>query len=222
MHKYIVMGPQGCGKGTQAKMMETDFDLVHISVGDIFRWQVQRHTKLGARVKRIVASGLLVPDEMVNEVVTERLELHDWNYGFILDGFPRNENQAVFFLERYDVDAVLLIEVPDEVVLERIMSRRLCSGCGLDYNLIFHRPAISDRCDVCKSGLVARADDNVDAVKGRLRDYREKTQPIIDLFRRKELVVAVDGTKATVAVQSELRERLGLRQRDTTSATQPS
>jgi adenylate kinase len=222
MHKYIVMGPQGCGKGTQAKMLETDFDLVHISVGDIFRWQVQRHTKLGARVKRIVASGLLVPDEMVNEVVTERLELHDWNYGFILDGFPRNENQAVFFLERYDVDAVLLIDVPDEVVLERIMSRRLCSGCGLDYNLIFHRPAISDRCDVCKSGLVARADDNADAVKGRLRDYREKTQPIIDLFRRKELVVAVDGTKASVAVQSELRERLGLRQRDTTSATQPS
>jgi adenylate kinase len=222
MHKYIVMGPQGCGKGTQAKMLETDFDLVHISVGDIFRWQVQRHTKLGARVKRIVASGLLVPDEMVNEVVTERLELHDWNYGFILDGFPRNENQAVFFLERYDVDAVLLIEVPDEVVLERIMSRRLCSGCGLDYNLIFHRPAISDRCDVCKSGLVARADDNLDAVKGRLRDYREKTQPIIDLFGRKELVVAVDGTKASVAVQSELRERLGLRQRDVPSATQPT
>ena len=100
MHKYIVMGPQGCGKGTQAKLLEKDFDLVHISVGDIFRWQVQHHTKLGARVKRIVASGLLVPDELVNEVVTERLELHDWNYGFILDGFPRNENQAVFFLER--------------------------------------------------------------------------------------------------------------------------
>ena len=90
MHKYIVMGPQGCGKGTQAKMLEKDFDLVHISVGDIFRWQVQHHTKLGAKVKRIVASGLLVPDELVNEVVTERLELHDWNYGFILDGFPRN------------------------------------------------------------------------------------------------------------------------------------
>ena len=113
MRKYIVMGPQGCGKGTQAKMLEKDFDLVHISVGDIFRWQVQHHTKLGAKVRRIVASGLLVSDDLVNEVVTERLELHDWNYGFILDGFPRNENQAVFFLERYDVDAVLLIEVPD-------------------------------------------------------------------------------------------------------------
>jgi len=211
MRKYIVMGPQGCGKGTQAKMLEADFDLVHISVGDIFRWQVQHHTKLGAKVKRIVASGVLVPDDLVNEVVTERLELHDWNFGFILDGFPRNENQAVFFLERYDVDAVILLEVPDPLVLERIMSRRLCSNCGLDYNLIFHRPAVADVCDVCKGKLVARADDNPEAVQGRLRDYREKTQPIIDLFRRKELVVAVDATKGADDIQAELRQRLGLR-----------
>ena len=210
MRKYIAMGPQGCGKGTQAKMLEKDYDLVHISVGDIFRWQVQHHTKLGAKVRRIVASGLLVPDDLVNEVETERLELHDWNYGFVLDGFPRNENQAVFFLERFDVDAVLLIEVPDEVVLERIMSRRLCSNCGLDFNLIFHRPALPDVCDVCKGKLVARADDNPDAVKGRLQDYREKTQPIIDLFRRKELVVAVDGTMKAQEIQTELRRRLEL------------
>lgn len=210
MRKYIVMGPQGCGKGTQAKMLARDFDLVHISVGDIFRFQVQHHTKLGAKVKRIVATGHLVPDELVNEVMLERLERHDWNYGFILDGFPRNENQAVFFLERFDVDAVILIEVPDAVVMERIMSRRLCSNCGLDYNLIFHRPAVADVCDVCKGRLVARADDHPDAVRGRLQDYHEKTQPIIDLFRHKELVVAVDGTRPPDHIQSELRRKLGL------------
>ena len=210
MRKYIVMGPQGCGKGTQAKMLAKDFDLVHISVGDIFRWQVQNHTKLGAKVKRIVAAGQLVPDEMVNEVVVERLEAHDWNFGFILDGFPRNANQAMFFLERYDVDAVLLIDVPDAVVMERIMSRRLCSGCGLDYNLIYHRPARPDLCDVCGGRLVARADDNPEAVSGRLRDYHEKTQPIIDLFRGKELVVAGDDTRKAEAVQAELRQKLGL------------
>lgn len=211
MRKYIVMGPQGCGKGTQAKMLAKDFDLVHISVGDIFRWHVQNHTKLGAKVKRIVAAGQLVPDEMVNEVVVERLESHDWNYGFILDGFPRNANQAMFFLERYDVDAVLLIDVPDAVVMERIMSRRLCSGCGLDYNLIYHRPSRADVCDVCGGRLVARADDNPEAVQGRLRDYHEKTQPIIDLFRGKELVVAADGTRGAEEVQKELRQKLGLR-----------
>ena len=210
MRKFIVMGPQGCGKGTQAKMLAADLDLVHISVGDIFRWQVQHHTKIGAKVKRIVASGQLVPDDLVNEVMLERLELHDWNFGFILDGFPRNENQAVFFLERFDVNAVLLIDVPDDAVMERIMSRRLCAQCGLDYNLIFHRPVSPGVCDVCKGELVARADDNVAAVKGRLADYHEKTQPIIDLFRRKELVVQVDGTQSPGLIQLEIRTRLGL------------
>ena len=210
MRKFIIMGPQGCGKGTQATLLAKAFDLVHISVGDIFRWHVQRHTKLGARVKRIVASGQLVSDEMVDDVVRERLEQHDWNYGFILDGYPRNEPQASFFLERYDVDAVLLIEVPDSAVLERILSRRLCSKCGLDYNLIFHRPAQSDVCDVCKGRLVARADDTLAAVNERLTDYHAKTKPIIELFRRKELVVAVDGMKPVDEIQAELRRRLGL------------
>jgi len=210
MRKYIVMGPQGCGKGTQAKLLAKDFDMVHISVGDVFRWHVQNHTKLGAKVKRIMAQGELVPDDLVNDVMLERLEMHDWNYGFILDGFPRNENQALFFLERFDVDAVLLVDVPDAVVLERILSRRLCSSCGLDYNLIFHRPAAADVCDVCKGKLVARADDNLEAVKGRLADYHAKTKPILELFRRKELVVAVDGTRPVSEIQRELRRQLGL------------
>src|SRR3954462_13455944 len=148
MHKYIIMGVQGCGKGTQAKMLKEELDLVHISVGDIFRWHIQSHTKLGARIRRIVAAGALVPDDLVDQVVRDRLEQHDWNYGFILDGFPRKRPQAEFFLESYDIDAVILIDVPDQVVQERILSRRLCSRCGLDYNLIHHRPATPDVCDV--------------------------------------------------------------------------
>ena len=210
MRKYLIMGAQGSGKGTQAKLLAKDFDLVHISVGDVFRWHVQNHTKLGARVKRIVASGQLVPDEVVQEVVQARLELHDWNYGFILDGFPRNATQAEFFLESYDIDAVILIEVPDQVVLERILSRRLCPGCGLDYNLIFHRPAVEDTCDVCKSKLVLRADDTPEAVRDRLRDYEQKTKPLLDLLRRKEMIVAVDGTRAPAVIQEEIRKGLGL------------
>jgi len=210
MRKYIVMGPQGCGKGTQAKMLSDDFDLVHISVGDIFRWHVQKHTKIGARVKRIVAAGQLVPDDMVEDVVKTRLDQHDWNYGFILDGFPRNATQAGFFLESYDIDAVIHIDVPDEVVMRRIMSRRLCSQCGLDYNLIYHRPLEAEVCDVCKGKLVQRADDTEEAVRGRLRDYREKTQPILDLFQAKEFVVTADGTLAAREVQNEIRQRLAL------------
>lgn len=205
MHKYIVMGPQGSGKGTQAKLLAEGTGLVHISVGDIFRWHVQAHTKLGARVKRIVAAGTLVPDEMVEQVVRERLDQHDWNYGFILDGFPRNLAQAEFFLESYDIDAVILIQVPTAVVMERILSRRLCSACGLDYNLIFHRPVAALTCDVCGGRLVQRPDDNAEAVRARLRDYDDKTRPIVDLFRRKEIVVSVDGTRAPAEVQKEIR-----------------
>lgn len=210
MRKYIIMGPQGCGKGTQAKLLSHRFDLVHISVGDVFRWHIQHHTKLGARVKRIVSQGELVPDDLVETVVADRLALHDWNYGFVLDGFPRNATQALFFLERYDVDAVLLIDVRDEVVLDRVLARRLCSRCGLDYNLIFHRPQRTDVCDVCRGRLVARPDDSADSVRARLRDYHFKTRPILDLFQTKELIVSVDGAGSVEAIHEDLRSRLGL------------
>jgi adenylate kinase len=208
MHKYIIMGVQGCGKGTQAKLLVKAFDLTHVSVGDIFRWHIQSHTKVAARIKRFMAAGELVPDTLVEEVVKDRLDEHDWNYGFILDGFPRNRHQAEFFLESYDIDAVILIEVPDQQVLDRILNRRLCGKCGVDYNLMFHRPAVAGVCDVCGGALIARADDNPEAVRARLHDYHTKTEPILELFRRKELVVAVDGTRSIDAVQEELRRRL--------------
>ncbi len=208
MRKYIIMGPPGCGKGTQAKLLAQGCDLVHISVGEIFRWHVQSRTKLGARVRRIVSQDELVPDELVETVVAERLGQHDWNYGFILDGFPRNGTQALFFLERYDVDAVISIDVSDQVVLDRVLPRRLCSTCGLDYNLIFHRPKRADVCDVCHGHLVPRPDDTTEAVRARLRGYHEKTQPILDLFLRKELVVSLDGAGAVEDIQAELRHQL--------------
>lgn len=210
MQKYIIMGPQGSGKGTQAKMLADAYSLIHISVGDIFRWHVQNRTKLGARVRRIVDAGNLVPDEVVEEVVQDRLSIHDWNYGFILDGFPRSRPQAMFFLESYDIDAVILLEVPDEVVFERVLSRRLCSQCGLDYNLIFHRPKVEDACDVCGGRLVSRAYDTPEAVQVRLQTYREQTDPILELFRKKELVVTVDAAEPANVVQAEIRAQLGL------------
>jgi len=119
MRKYIVTGPQGSGKGTQALLLERDLEIVHISVGDLFRWNIQHHTKLGARIRRIVSAGQLVPDDLVEEVVRRRLDEHDWNYGFVVDGFPRSAGQAEFFLESYDIDAVIHVDVPDAVVLER-------------------------------------------------------------------------------------------------------
>ncbi len=210
MNKYVIMGVQGCGKGTQAKILAEGFDLIHISVGDLFRWNIQNHTKLAARIKRIVANGRLVSDEVVAEIVGRRLSQHDWNFGFILDGFPRNQTQAEFFLESYDIDAVINIEVPDDVVMERVLSRRLCSHCGLDYNLILHRPEVPNKCDVCGNELISRDDDTEESIRARLKDFHNKTKPVLDLFARKELIISVDGTQSVEAVQGQIRRNLGL------------
>jgi adenylate kinase len=210
MRKYVIMGVQGSGKGTQAKLLCDDLDLVHISVGEIFRWNVQQHTKLGAQVRRIVASGELVGDDLVESVVRRRLDEHDWNYGFVVDGFPRNARQAEFFLESYDIDGVVHLDLPDSEVRRRVLARRLCSRCGLDYNLIAHRPQEPDRCDVCGGELVARTDDTEEALEVRLRDYHDKTRPVLEIFKRKEFVVTVDATRPALDIQAEIRERLKL------------
>jgi adenylate kinase len=210
MRKYVIMGVQGSGKGTQAGLLAADLDLTQISVGDIFRWNVQNHTKLGAQVRRIMAAGALVDDDLVEAVVQERLTGHDWNYGFIVDGFPRNRRQAEFFLESYDIDGVIHLELADEEVARRVLARRHCSRCGADYNLIAHRPENEDRCDVCGGGLVSREDDTPQALTARLRDYHEKTNPVLELFARKEFVFTVDARPDKADVQQEIRTRLGL------------
>ena len=210
MRKYVIMGIQGSGKGTQAKLLCEVYDLVHLSVGDIFRWNVQYHTKVGAQVRRTMAAGELVDDGLVERLVQERLAMHDWNYGFIVDGFPRNARQAEFFLESYDIDGVIHLELPDEEVRRRVLARRLCARCGMDYNLIAHRPEVEDRCDVCGGGLVSREDDTEQALNARLHDYHTKTNPVLELFRRKEFVTSVDARPDPQSVQQTIRERLNL------------
>ncbi|GAA2717322.1 MULTISPECIES: adenylate kinase family protein [Actinoplanes] len=210
MRKYVIMGVQGSGKGTQGKVLARDLDLVHISVGDIFRWHVRNHTKMGAQVRRVMAAGELVGDDLVESVVRERLDQHDWNYGFIIDGFPRNGRQAEFFMESYDIDAVIHLELPDDEVRRRVLSRRLCPSCGMDYNLIADRPEQEGRCDICGHELVTRPDDTPEALEARLRDYHEKTRPVLELFQRKEVVHNVDGRPPVDDVQSAIRKTLRL------------
>jgi adenylate kinase len=210
MRKYVIMGVQGSGKGTQSGMLAADLDLVHIGVGDIFRWNVQQHTKLGAQVRRTMADGELVADQTVEDIVRDRLAQHDWNYGFIIDGFPRNRRQAEFFLESYDIDGVIELDLPDSEVRRRVLNRRLCSGCGVDYNLLENSPATPGKCDVCGADLVTREDDTEEALAVRLRDYHEKTNPVLDVFRRKEYVVTVDARPGAEIVQQAIRNALAL------------
>ena len=210
MRKYVIMGVQGSGKGTQSALLCGDLDMVHISVGDLFRWHVQNHTKLGAQVRRTMSAGELVGDDLVESVVRGRLDQHDWNYGFVVDGFPRNGRQAEFFMESYDIDGVIHLEIPDDEVRRRVMSRRLCPNCGMDYNLIADRPEVEGCCDICGHELVTRPDDTQEALDARLRDYHEKTRPVLELFRRKEVVHDVDARAEPEKVQATIRKVLGL------------
>jgi adenylate kinase len=210
VQKYVIMGVQGSGKGTQARRLAADHELEHIEVGDIFRWNVQHHTKLGAQVRREIDAGRLVGDDVVEQVVRDRLEMHDWNYGFIIDGFPRTVGQAAFFLERYDIDAVIHLVKPDTEVKARVMARRVCAECGLDYNLMSHRPDDEGRCDVCGGELVARDDDTPEALAQRLTDYHARTEPAIELFAEKERLVEVDATQPKDNVYVDIRRRLHL------------
>jgi adenylate kinase len=189
MHKYILFGPQGSGKGTQSHLLCRGYDFVHISIGDIFRWHVAQHTKLAARVRRITDQGLLVPDEIVEEVVSGRLEQHDWNYGFVLDGFPRTRRQAEYLFERWNMDKVIYLDLSDEVVYQRIM----------------HRAQVGQG-----QGFTKRVDDNPDAARTRLQEYHAKTKPLLELYRAKEMLVSVDAGRGVAEIFEDIRSRLGL------------
>ncbi|MGC9666587.1 adenylate kinase family protein [Planosporangium sp. 12N6] len=221
MHKYVIMGAPGSGKGTQAAMLARDLDLVQIAVGEMFRWHVQQHTKIGTRVRQTMAAGELVSDDLVMSLVDERLRAHDWNYGFIIDGFPRSPRQAEFLMADYDVDAVIHLDLPADEVRRRVLGRRLCGRCGADYGTVAGGTAghgttdaggIPDggRCRSCGGEIVTREDDTDEALVRRLREYREKTYPVLELLGRKERVVTVDARPDRATVQREIRQVLGL------------
>jgi len=142
--------------------------------------------------------------------VKDRLAQHDWNYGFIIDGFPRNERQAEFFLESYDIDGVIFLDLPDSEVRRRVLARRLCQDCGMDYNLIDSSPREEGKCDACGGKLVQREDDTEEALAVRLREYHGKTNPVLDIFRRKEYVVTIDARADKVEIQRAIRAALDL------------
>jgi adenylate kinase len=208
VHKYVILGIQGSGKGTQARLLADDFDLEHVSVGEIFRWNVQHHTKIGAQVRRTIAAGSLVPDDLVESVVGERLAAHDWNYGFIIDGFPRNARQAEFFLESYDIDGVINLHLDDTEVHRRVLARRLCTQCGADFNLLARPPKEEGTCDLCQGRLATRTDDNPAALAVRLAAYHGETRPVIEIFQRKEYVITIDGAQDITTIQQAIRTRL--------------
>lgn len=198
--KIVLLGPPGAGKGTQAKLISTNYSIPHISTGDIFRKNIREKTSLGLEAKRYLDQGLLVPDEVTIEIVKSRLKLDDCKKGFLLDGFPRTVKQAealdAFLAENNNkIDVVLLIDIPDNFILQRMTGRRVCSNCGASYHIIFNAPKIEGKCDLCGCQLLQRKDDTEATVKDRIKVYQQQTLPLMQYYSVKENLSKIDGTK---------------------------
>ena len=212
--KIVLLGPPGAGKGTQAKSISNKYSIPHISTGDIFRKNISENTPLGIEAKSYMDNGQLVPDEVTINMVKDRLQKDDCSNGYLLDGFPRTVVQAdalnSFLIERGEqLDTALLIKVPNEFILERMTGRRVCPSCGASYHVKFNPPANEGKCDLCGSEVIQRKDDTVETVKERLDVYEKETQPLIDFYGERQLLSAVDGTKAINEVFRGICEILG-------------
>ena len=198
--RLIFLGPPGVGKGTQAVKLSQKYGIPHISTGDALREAVARKTEIGLKAKSYMDRGALVPDEVVIGIIRERLDRDDCRSGFILDGFPRTVKQAEALDEilktmRMELDAVLNVEAPDDVIIERLSGRRTCRSCGRVYHIIYMPPKKEGVCDVCGGELYQRDDDKPEAIARRLQVYKEQTAPLIEYYEGKGKLHRIDGSQ---------------------------
>ena len=198
--KIIMLGAPGAGKGTQAKKIAAKYDIPHISTGDIFRANIKNATPLGTKAKEYMDKGLLVPDELVVDLVADRIVQDDCAKGFVLDGFPRTIPQAEALdgaLEKMGqkMDFAVDVDVPDEVIVTRMGGRRACVDCGGTYHIKYIPTKVEGICDACGGKLILRDDDKPETVLKRLGVYHEQTQPLIDYYSNAGILKSVDGTQ---------------------------
>jgi len=210
----VLLGPPGSGKGTQAKVLAARYQVPHISTGDILRDEVRRSTPLGRQVQEIMERGELVPDRLVAGIILARLDRDDCARGFILDGYPRTVDQAAILDDLLaelgrTLERVILIEVPDDVIVRRMTGRRSCPRCGRVYHVESNPPEDGRTCDACGVELEQRPDDGEEVVRERLRVYREKTEPLVELYRVRGLLAVVDGDRPVEEVTTAILEALG-------------
>ena len=197
--KIIMLGAPGAGKGTQAKKIAAKYDIPHISTGDIFRANIKNGTELGKKAKTYMDQGLLVPDELVVDLVVDRVNQEDCKNGYVLDGFQRTIPEAEALDKALTelgqkVDYAIDVDVPDENIVRRMGGRRACVGCGATYHLEYAPTKVEGVCDVCGKELILRDDDKPETVKKRLGVYHEQTQPLIDYYTNAGILKTVDGT----------------------------
>ena len=196
--RLILVGPPGAGKGTQAVHLASHFSIPHISTGDIFRLNIKGETKLGLHAKSFMDAGNLVPDSVTNEMVADRLTHADAKGGFLLDGYPRNIDQADFLknvLEKANtpLDAVLEFKLENEEIIKRLSGRRACRGCGATSHVIFEAPKVAGICDACGGELYQRSDDAESVIANRLSVYAEQTEPIVNYYKSAGLLKTISA-----------------------------
>ena len=197
--KIIMLGAPGAGKGTQAKKIAAKYDIPHISTGDIFRANIKNVTELGKKAKTYMDQGLLVPDELVVDLVVDRVNQEDCKNGYVLDGFPRTIPQAEALTDALEklgqkMDYAIDVDVPDENIVRRMGGRRACVGCGATYHIEYAPTKKEGICDTCGGELILRDDDKPETVQKRLDVYHEQTQPLIDYYTKAGILRTVDGT----------------------------
>ena len=213
--KIIMLGAPGAGKGTQAKKIAAKYGIPHISTGDIFRANIKNGTELGKKAKTYMDQGLLVPDELVCDLVVDRVQQDDCKKGYILDGFPRTIPQAESLDKALQaigekMDYAIDVEVPDENIVKRMGGRRACVGCGATYHLVYAPTKKEGICDVCGGELILRDDDKPETVQKRLGVYHEQTQPLIDYYKNQGILREVDGSVDMEDVFKEILNILGV------------
>jgi len=212
--KIIMLGAPGAGKGTQAKLIADKYEIPHISTGDIFRANIKNGTELGKKAKEYMDKGLLVPDELVVDLVADRIVQDDCANGFVLDGFPRTIPQAEALDEALvkletKIDYAVNVEVPDEAIIDRMGGRRACVSCGATYHIVTIPTKVEGICDRCGAELILRDDDKPETVKKRLEVYHAQTQPLIEYYTKQDAVAEVDGTLSMDEVFAAIVDILG-------------
>jgi len=211
MMKIILLGPPGAGKGTQADALTKKLGVPAISTGNILREAVKRGTPIGVKAKAFMDAGELVPDEVIMGIIFERLSESDCQNGYILDGVPRTLVQAeALETQGITLDVVLLINISDDEIIERMSGRRTCTSCSATYHTISNPPRQEDVCDVCGAGLVTRKDDSADTVRNRLVTYHNETEPLIDYYRSKGILKTVGNIQGISEVTAAIFNVLGL------------
>ncbi len=203
MIKIIMLGPPGAGKGTYAARLSPKLNIPTISTGDLLRG-AKNDPEIGETIKEYEAKGELVPDKIVIEILKKRLEQEDTKNGFILDGFPRTIEQAKVLEEISDIDAVINLNVPEEILIKRLSSRRQCKKCGAIYNLLYLKPKVEGVCDKCGGELYQRNDDKPEAIKERLKVYHEKTEPLIDYYTNKGKLITITTNRIDVPPEEQV------------------